>query len=139
MSDLSYYLSNPDWADKMAYAKYGTFNNNFLPRWVQGSVGGNSSMFITSNPQMFINMKHGSNNINPYRANMAGCVGGEMMKGAVANCGACVGDPVGCTFEGLEQVRSNSQYGGVNPHGISYATGRPPNMVQVLPNDRRYD
>lgn len=125
MSDLSYYLDNPDWAEKMKYAQQGTWNNNYLPRWVQGSVGGNSSMFITSNPQMYINMKHGSNNINPYRANMAGCVQNSQLRRDVANCGACLGDPVGCTFEGMNHNRANSCV----PR-MGYA---------IPPNDRRYD
>jgi len=65
MSDLSYYVGNPQWNAFYRLAvkcpNGGHFSNEF-----QGTPGMHSGMFLWSNDTSFAMLKHGSQTPNPY-------------------------------------------------------------------------
>ena len=139
MSDLSYYTDNEHWMSMMKYAM-GPPNGGHYKRWVQGSPGMMEPMPLYSNEYAHTYMKHGQNNIVPYRGNVkpfSPLVTPEVHHG-VNRCTQDTTDNVGCSTSAAQQIISSGYGGTPHPFGISYQTGRLPSMeYQIPPNDHR--
>ena len=134
---MSYYTDNPHW---MAMVKRGNglFNNTILPRWTQGSVGGNSPMFLWNHEYSYVRVKHGTNfGTNAYDGGVkrVSPLVTPHLQQQVSDCTLATMNPGGCQMAALQQMYTDTA---VTPHpyGISYATGRPPHMEAVAPTGR---
>lgn len=152
MTSIQDYLDNPHWEAIYRYAM-GPPNGGYYKRWVQGSVGGNHPMFLWANEYAHTSMKHGQNNINPYRSgikNFAPSVTPKLQQ-QVVNCSEHTLNPGGCQTAAIRKVYSldsspsfnEHEHPGVSrhvpditphPYGVSYKTGFSPNMASIPPN-----
>ena len=137
MSELSEYMDNPHWMNMYKYAM-GPPNDGHYKRWIQGSVGMMEPMHLWSNEYAFNYMKHGQNNIIPYRGNVrqfAPSVTPQLQ----ANVRRCTNDTTnsaGCQLAAVRQVFSEDAFT-PHPFNVSYQTGRSPFMPEIPPNGRR--
>lgn len=148
MTCMEDYLSNPYWAKFYRYSM-GPPNGGYYKRWVEGSPGMMNGMFLWSNEYGFVDMKHGENNIVPYRGNIqmfAPSVTPDLME-QVSQCTIETINPGGCQDAAIRAAFSNDssrdymmQFSkhvpGITPHpyGTSYRTGYSPNTTRIPPN-----
>jgi len=137
---------NDHW-DALSRRGVGALNDGFCKRWIQGSVGMNSPMFLYSNEYSFLAMKHGQNDPLPYRGNIAKFdryVTPELQK-QVVDCSVQTLNPVGCQLAAVQQVFSASDKAllsgdrTVHPYDVSYETGYNPFWQYIAPNDHHQD
>lgn len=123
MSQLSEYLSDPDWVRFMQEGLKAP-NNGYMRRWIQGSPGAQSPMQIYSNEYSFLRMKHGQNNLLPYRGGIqkVNDLVDSNLQNQVQQCSLQTLNPAGCQMDAIRYVidaKSNP-----HPYGLSYETGR---------------
>jgi hypothetical protein len=103
--------------------------------WVQGSPGGQGPMPLYSNEYSHTFMKHGQNDINPYRGNIkffAPSVTNEL-RYDVNKCTHDTINPVGCQMAAIRKVYTHDA---PTPHpmSVSYETGYRPGEVYIPPD-----
>lgn len=148
MTSMDEYLQNPEWAKFYRYSM-GPPNGGYYKRWIQGSSGMMEPLPLWSNEYGFTYMKHGQNNIVPYRGNIqpfAPSVSPSLMR-QVAVCTYETVNPGGCQNEAIRKVFTNdssqsymSEFSqdppATSPHpfGVSYRTGFSPKGRWIPPN-----
>jgi hypothetical protein len=148
MADLDSYLENPYWRRFYRYSM-GPPNEGYMKRWVEFSPGNFDGMFLWSNEYSYTNMKHGENNISPYRGGVqkfSSSVTPQLM-GQVSQCIQETMNPGGCENEAVRQVfthdstpsymrKYEKHVPGITPHpyGVSYRTGYSPNGSWIPPS-----
>lgn len=149
MTSMDEYLDNPYWAKLYNYAMSGPPNGGYYKRWVQGSSGMMDPLMLWSNEYGYVGMKHGQNNLIPYRGNVqpfSPSVTPSLMK-QVAVCTYETANPGGCQNAAIRKVftdDSSPEYvrqftetvPGITPHpfGTSYRTGYSPKSRWIPPN-----
>ena len=154
MTSLGEYLENPFWAKYYNYALQGGPNGGYDKRWIQGSVGMMEPMPLWSNEYGHLYMKHGQNELLPYRGNIkhfAPSVTPELRM-LVDKCSHDTINPAGCQDAAIRKVFTVdstppyqpggipalagqiSHYSTPHPFNISYETGRSPQEVYIPPN-----
>lgn len=134
MSYSSYYYDNPYWEKMRNYALSGPVNGGHYKRWVQGSSGMMSPMHIYSNEYSYTYMKHGQNDINPYRGNIkhfAPSVTHDL-RNAVRQCTKDTINAPGCQMAAVRQIHSIDDQT-PHPFDVSYNTGFSPYLTAIPP------
>lgn len=148
MTSMEEYLQNDYWRKFYDYSM-GPPNGGYYKRWEWLSPGNFNGMFLWSNEYGYTDMKHGQNNITPYRANIqrfAPSVTPQLMQ-QVSECTQETVNPGGCQNAAIRQVfthDSTEDYmkkyykdaRGITPHpyGVSYRTGYGPKDVWIPPS-----
>ena len=108
-----------------------------MKRWTQGSVGMMEPMHIYANEYSFLYMKHGHNNILPYRGNIHNFskdVTPELRR-EVTDCSFRTLNPAGCQIAAIQRVVSKAEET-PHPFGVSYETGYSPYAYPIPPEYR---
>lgn len=98
MSDLTYYANNPYWMYQIRYAEQVPNDGNYV-RFQQGSQGANHPMHIYANPIAYTYMKHGQENINPYKGGVMQSFDPDVTKELNHEVQRCIHttlNPIGC-------------------------------------------
>ena len=134
--------ANPDWEKYYKYAM-GPPNSGHYKRWIQGSVGMMDGLPLYSNEYSHLYMKHGQNNLLPYRGNVkqfAPSVNPKMMH----DCQMCSNqtlNPVGCQDSAIRQAYTvdNTTLYTPHPYNASYKNGLIMGMPVIPPNSPYQD
>jgi len=142
MTTHSDYLSNPLYQAQLEYV-LGPPNGGHYKRWIQGSPGMMSGMPIVSNEYNSLIMKHGSNNLLPYRGSLQPFSQGvtPSLEHRTAMCTQSTLDPVGCQEAAIRKVFSEDtlRNGGTpQPFGVSYNNGRHISRQTSIPPNHMY-
>ena len=152
---MSQYLDNPHWEAMYKYSM-GPPNGGHYKRWIQGSVGMMEPMPLYSNEYAHTYMKHGQNDMNPYRGNIKSFAPSvtEDLKRQVNQCTSDTINPAGCQNAAVRKVYTNDSNPTVasrqissgaaprgtnlspHPYEVSYRTGYSPAEVYIAPNGR---
>jgi len=154
MTSIDQYLNNPHWAAIYDYAM-GPPNGGYYKSWVQGSPGMMEPLPLWSNEYSHTYMKHGQNNVNPYRGNIKNFAPSvtPRLKQQVEVCGHDTINPGGCQDAAIRKVFSvdashrfqkhehpghyrHSPRNTPHPYGVSYKTGYQPGEFWIPPNGR---
>jgi len=121
MASLFHYADDPERMALMRYGK-GAANEGHYIGSVQGSVGGNSPMFLWSNEYDYTAMKHGGADdmYNPGINVFAHPFVDAGTQRAVRMCTRATKDPYGCLVSGHRRLNAESQHHSL---GYSYETG----------------
>lgn len=141
------YLDNPHWAKLYKYAM-GPPNGGYYKRWIQGSVGMMEPMPLWSNEYSHTYMKHGQDNIVPYRGGIKSFAPSvtSSLRRQVHRCTLDTINPGGCQDAAIRKVYSvdasphhrdqHSTISTPHPFEASYRTGYSPSMQWIPPNGR---
>jgi hypothetical protein len=118
-----------DYWKKMYQYSFEPPNQGFYQRWTQGSAGMNNGMFLWSNEYSFTDVKHGSQNLNPYRGNVRDSLSPDVtvyMKDRVKRCIDETMNPSGCELSVATEVleRSKQEQMAKKPE-FARGTGKP--------------
>ena len=105
MTTMQEYLENPHWRAQYRYTM-GPPNGGYYKRWIQGSVGMMEPLPLWSNEYSHVYMKHGQNNILPYRGNLkkfAPSVTPKLLE-QVLECSLDTVNPAGCQDAAIRRV-----------------------------------
>lgn len=143
MASLDQILENPYWRKMYRYAMKSP-NDGHYKRWIQGSVGMMSPMFLYSNEYSYLRMKHGQNNLLSYRGNVKKFTHSvdDNLKRQVDICSKQTLNPAGCQTAAIRKAYSHDASMGYNtphPFNVSYKTGYPTNEVYIPPNSPYQD
>lgn len=134
MSTFNYYMSDPYWRKMYAYS-FEPPNGGHYQRWVQGSVGMNDGLPLWSNEYMFTDVKHGSQDLNPYRGNVRESLSPNVtvwMKDKVNQCITQTMNPSGCELSVATDVLEDSIKRS-HKHESTRGTGKPRNAPRTAP------
>ena len=111
MSDWGMYLHNSHWRANYARA-LRPMNGIMLPKYQQGSVGGNSPMFIHSDGHTHIQIDGQPDSSAPYKTTLKGfspLVTKDLQR-QVQQCTNKTHNPTGCTSAAVRQIYSGTYY-----------------------------
>jgi hypothetical protein len=146
MADLETLWENDYWRKFYRYSM-GPPNNGYYKRWNSGANF--NGMFLWSNEYSFTDMKHGENNLCPYRGGIQK-ISSSVTPGLMEQVSQCTQEtinPGGCQNEAIRQVftrdstpsymrKYEKHVPGITPHpyGVSYRTGYSPNGSWIPPS-----
>ncbi len=145
MATMAEYLENPEW-EKFYWYSMGPPNGGHYKRWIQGSVGMMEPLPLWSNEYGHVYMKHGQNNILPYRGNVKQFAPSVTtnLRNQVNQCTRDTINPAGCQDAAIRKVFTvdSNPYDrhplspDITPHpfDVSYETGFSPLEVLIPPN-----